>query len=154
MFALTSSKARSFAETRWGRGGTRSYRTNRFGAFYYSCSSHGGYVVAGYTLSAAERANIDKHVAPEKCTWVYDTSTGKTTFLSNPNNMRAQRYRFNPDRQAREFNYPVYYFEEDCDWAVLEKFTDIRRNVWNNEDPDAHEKFIEQVFSRWVENRA
>lgn len=154
MQVLTSAKARSFAETRWGRGGTHSSRTNRRGVYYFGCSGHGGYVVDGYALTEDERLEIIKYVQPEKCLMVYRVSDEKVTFLSNPFTMRTQKYRFNPDYHERVLDYPIYFFEEDCDWAVLEKFTDIRASMGHSVNPDNHEQMVEDTFNRWHGNKA
>lgn len=151
MQVLYSAKARSFAETRWGRGGTKAYRTNRKGVYYFSCSGHGGYVVDGYALTSDELANIDQYVKPEKCLLVYNETTHRIIFLSNPFTMRTQKYRYNPETQILYRDYPIYFFEEDCDWAVLEKFTDIR--AAGHSDPARHEIRIEETFNRWFKDK-
>lgn len=147
MQVLTSAKARSFAETNWGRGGTTSYRTNRRGVYYFSCSGHGGYVVDGYALTEDERAEIDKYVTSHSCTMVFNPSTQRIIFLQNPCTIRTQRYRYNPEVHTIVKDYPIYFFEEDCDWAVLEKFTDIRAK--HTMTPAEREKAINDTFTRW-----
>lgn len=141
---LNSSKARSFAETLWGRGGTNGYRTNRKGAYYYSCSGHGGYVVDAEALTPEERANIDVYVKAEKVFYA-DHANGKNYFLQNPFSVRRQRYHIYPDTVTGYTQ--VYVFEEDCDWAVLEKFTDIRTEGVVN--PEARAAAVEPTFERW-----
>ncbi len=143
---LTSNKARSFAETLWGRGGTNAYRTNRPGAFYYSCSGHGGYVVDGGVLTKEERAEIDKYVSPE--TVLVVTRNGKPYFIQNPSTVRTQRYRVYTD-SVKLRDYPIYFFEEDCDWAVLEKFTNIRAG-----GRDTDPAIINRIFNQWVKRIA
>ena len=142
---LNSGRARSFAETRWGRGGTHSYRTNRHGAYYYSCSGHGGYVVDGLALSEAERAAIDPYVKPENVFFAERPSEG-CYFLQNIDSFRSQRYQ--PYADTVTGKTPIYFFEEDCDWAVLEKFTDIR-SAGHVDTPEHHAATIEATFNRW-----
>lgn len=151
MQVLTSTKARSFAETRWGRGGTHAYRTNRKGVYYFACSGHGGYIVDGNALTPDERQKIDEFVTPESCVMVRLKTNGKVTFLSNPYTIRTQKYRFNPDYHELDMDYPIYFFEEDCDWAVLEKFTDIRAKN-DSVTPERREEIINETFARWFDN--
>ena len=140
---LTANKARTFAETIWGHGGTHSSRTNRHGAFYYGCSGHGGYVVDGGVLTDDERANIDKYINPQKILIVVN-GRGKTTFTQNPFRIKGQRYRYGADSVILR-DYPIYFFEEDCDWSVLEKFTNIRL-LERDTDP----LMIDDIFNRWI----
>jgi len=149
MQVLTSAKARSFAETLWGRGGTTAYRTNRRGAYYFSCSGHGGYVVGGGVLTEAERAEIDKYVKPELTAVAIVNETGKIRFFHNPVSTRRRVSRWYPHTDTIFNEYPIYFFEEDCDWSVLEKFTNIRAGG-KNTDP-AH---IDKIFDTWCKHRA
>jgi len=57
--------ARRIAEAMWGTGGTNATKTNRRGAYYYSCSAHGGYVVSGDCLTEEEKAKLHEYITPE-----------------------------------------------------------------------------------------
>lgn len=140
---ITGSRARTLAETTWGRGGTNSERTNRKGAFYYSCAGHGGYIVDGNALTSDERAVIDQYVKPETVWAIINNETGAIRKTSNPFSTKRFFARYYQNEILVK-DYPIYYFEEDCDWAVLEKFTDIRAGG-RNTDPE----FINKVFDRW-----
>lgn len=124
---LTGSRARNFAETRWGRGGTTASRTNRPGAFYYSCSSHGGYIVDAKALTLDEYHKVQQYVKPEKCLVVVNPK-GKATFFQNPYRMTRARYGYNDQDQIIERK--VFFFEEDSDWAVLEHLTGIAPKLY------------------------
>jgi hypothetical protein len=123
---ITASQARSMAETRWGKGGTHGYRTNRKGAFYYSCAGHGGYVIDGRCLSEAETAVLTEHISMGtnwKALEIYKLSTGKVTKFRGPENYRNARYCAVTETWR---HIPIFFGEEDCDWAVVEHFTTIQ----------------------------
>lgn len=149
---ISGSRARTLAETAWGTGGTHAYRTNRKGAFYYSCSSHGGYIVDGNALTDDERAKIDEYIKPEIVWAIVNNETGKVRKTSNPFSIRCfcARY-YETERLDKE--YPIYFFEEDCVWAILEKFTDIRARG-TNLTPEERDIFIDKVFKTWIEPKA
>lgn len=160
--------ARHIAEMMWGTGGTSSYRTNRRGAYYYSCSSHGGYVVDSRVLSQREIARIDRYIRPdmlrlylayedtghEKLDYViavsYDefynykryTSHTQTPFIRIPKGMRRLGW----------VDHPVYVFEEDVAWSVLELITDIK-TIWRGEISEVlqeeHDIVARETFKRW-----
>lgn len=63
---------RRIAESMWGRDGTTGYRTNRRGAYYYSCAGHGGYIVDADSLTASERSSIEKYIKPSELPLLVD----------------------------------------------------------------------------------
>jgi hypothetical protein len=146
---LSSAKARSFAECNWGYGGTNQVKTTRRGAYYFSCSGHGGYVVDANALSVQEYENIVKYAKPEKC--FVTLVDGEVKFFQNPITTRRQRYKLYQNMEQKTVE--VFFFEEDCDWAILEKFTDIRL-VGGYEDLAKHEEAINGTFTRWHEPKA
>lgn len=112
---ITHSQARSMAEARWGRGGTRSTKTNRTGAFYFSCSGHGGFVIDARCLSAEERARIEKYIAPEQATEVYRVEDNRVVKFRGPDSFRTLKY-YSGSQSTRQVE--IFFAEEDCDWAV------------------------------------
>lgn len=52
---LSRLQARAIAEQQWGDAGQGEVATNREGAYYFSCSSHGGFVIDNQALTGAER---------------------------------------------------------------------------------------------------
>tara|TARA_R110002072_G_scaffold63430_3_gene157831 strand:+ start:2227 stop:2625 length:399 start_codon:yes stop_codon:yes gene_type:complete len=104
------------AETRWGRGGTHGYRTNRRGAFYYSCSSHGGFVIDGRCLTPEETEAFTKHLPLEEADAVV-TPSGKIKSFRGPENWRKQ-LRYYPSLGQKVIQIPIFFAEEDCDWCV------------------------------------
>lgn len=144
MFYLTSSRARSFAETRWGRNGTSVSKTTRKGVFYFSCSGHGGYVVDAERLSKEEYENISKYITPERCL-VNILDNKKIVFWQNPFSYRKQRYC--TSSRHTQIEKEVFFFEEDCDWSILETFTNIRCVGHSHSD---HEAIRTQTFNRWI----
>lgn len=127
-FRFDSSRARNLAESLWGRGGTSALRTNRKGAYFFRCSAHGGYVVDHRALTREERLSIDRHVAPKNVSLLVQTRNDGEYVLAvdNPHTTRV-RYRYDPSLgPVRWHPYPVYAFEEDCAWVILERLTDIR----------------------------
>jgi len=119
---LTSSRARSMAECRWGRGGTNVSRTNTKHAYYFSCSSHGGYIVDGSILTLEQREKIEEYVKPMMVTCVIRGDI--VDLMANPWSSRSQTYRIRGGQQIIE--HPIFVFEKDEDFMVLEKFTPVR----------------------------
>jgi hypothetical protein len=122
------------AETHWGRGGTHGYKTNTRGAFYYSCSGHGGYVIDGRCLTEVEHQALRNHIQMPggyTATEIVDDQTQKVVKFRGPENYRSLRY-YRATQTVRTI--PILFAEEDCDWAVLEFFTDIR--ILGHEDRD------------------
>jgi hypothetical protein len=156
--------ARHIAKLSWGEV-NESYRTNRRGAYYYSCSGHGGYVVDSRCLTPKERAKIDKYTQPYPLRILVqhrDGSGGDVVigvdcreFIScgTKASFRGKAYRYYPSLGAIEWQeLPVYIFEEDCDWAVLEKFTDIRSEGWGKDEVERR-KAINRTFKNWIKER-
>lgn len=159
--------ARHIAELMWGTGGTSATRTNRKGAYYYSCSGHGGYVVDCRALTIEEKEAIWPYcgslVGPHNLhTYLANASDG-TCYVT-----AVQYMDFSCDARVVRSSVPrgmqpvgwakhqVYLFEEDCDWSILETFTDIR-TAWTQEDPErreAHEKAIKESFKSWHSKKA
>ncbi len=154
-FRLTASVARTLAEQNWGTGGTHAYKTNRKGVFYFSCSGHGGYVVNAKALTEQEHQNIEAFVKPDHVSLlVQHLNTGDVVIgVQSPLSVRPRRFRFFPAYGAVEWqDYPFYFFEEDCDWALLEHFTDIRR-VSVHQNLEAHEQAIQRTIEAWFLNK-
>lgn len=128
-FKVTSSMARNIAETMWGRGGTTARKTNRPGVYYYSCASHGGYVVDPRALTEDERKRIDQYIEPEGlevCAMLRNDGSIRVLKYKAPNSRtRSQCSYVMADGDAGFYKYPLYTFEEDLEWAILESQTDI-----------------------------
>ena len=126
---LKHSQAKSIAEGCWGRGGTRSYGTNRPGAFYFTTSSHGGFVIDADCLSEEEKKRLDAYVTPEQCTiYTWERYGKKHAKIMHPYRIRSFK---TPMSAKRETKY-VYLLEEDCDWCLVALFTKIRVKGHNN----------------------
>lgn len=138
---LTSSEARTIAETLWGRGGTHARRCNRKGAYYFSCSGHGGFVIDAATLAPAERDALAPYVKPEKYT-LYTWGTHRRVMF----NGRTRGFRV-PHTAARR-DGQFYVFEEDCEWSLVYVCTSIRAA---SHDPIAAEAEAPRVFWRWYD---
>lgn len=147
---LNSSRARSIAESAWGRGGTISYKTNRKGAYYFSCSGHGGYVVDAEALTEEERALIAPYAKADRC--FYAARNGEVYFFQNPYSTRAGRYYRYSDTETGYAE--IYLFEEDCDWAILEHFTDICHAGRVPPKDMTHKQLAAATFQRWHANAA
>ncbi len=132
---MTHTQARTIAEAAWGRGGTTSYRTNRFGAFYFSCSSHGGFVIDARALSDDQYIAISKYVRPEQAT-AYGGS------LMHP----FRRYRLRTAHPPKPFKF--FMLEEDCDWCLAPLFAGI--NLIHNPFSDDQ---AQRTFDRWISSR-
>jgi hypothetical protein len=117
MSKLTHSAARGMAEAMWGTGGTNSEPTNTPSAFYFSCSGHGGFIIGEDAITPKQQAALAPYITPELCTLYGDK-------LMHPYRRRKISATWREFEQARD--YKVYVFEEDCDWALVHKFTTIR----------------------------
>lgn len=158
--------ARYIAEAMWGSGGTRAQRTNRQGAYYYSCSQHGGYVVDGKALTFEEREKIDAWQGANYLMLLVQKLRGLDGVMDdyvigidyrNVTNiqMRQKRFqRFAWSIDTKWVKYPVYLFEEDIAWCVLELFTDVC-TVYNIEKlPKEHRaECAWNTFDRWYLHR-
>lgn len=157
-FRLDASLARNIAETAWGRGGTDAMRTNRRGVYFFSCSAHGGYVVDGKALTSEEVAKISQYMGErdflnllvgEKTDWAGGKPIVTKYILGyhNPQSIKRKKIRYPSIMvNVRWEKYPVYLFEEDCDWSVLENLTDIR--VLATLKSPTHEQAIKDSF-KW-----
>ncbi len=157
--------ARHIAKLSWGDVNA-GYRTNRRGAYYYSCSGHGGYVVDSRCLSKHERASIDKYTTPYPLRVLVQHRNGKggdviiatdcREFIrcGNKASFRGKSHRYSPSLGPIDWQeIPVYCFEEDCDWAILEKFTDIRSEYLRGKDEVEYKKAINKTFNAWCKRR-
>ena len=138
---MNHSEARTIAEAMWGTGGTQSRKTNRHGAFYFSCSGHGGFVIDALAFTAAERKALEPWAKPEP----YELYIwGKHRRLWHP--LRRLTLKFS--QLARPTKGLYYVFEEDCDWALVWVYTKIRDkgHTWTDEKVEAYAK---EVHARW-----
>jgi hypothetical protein len=149
--------ARRIAELLWGTGGTNAVRTNRFGVYYYSCSGHGGYVVDSRSLSDEEKREINKFTEPENLHLLVQNINGIDCVIgvnmANFSHICKQRFRFSHRYPEPDWvDLKVYLFEEDCDWSILEKLTDIRllnNNGGKECSEEEHNQQIEKAFT-WL----
>lgn len=115
---LTSALARATAEARWGRGGTTAYKTNRKGAYYFSCAGHGGFVISAKTLSPTEYKEISKYVTPEVMT-VYVANEDNSVLLAfHPFRLKSGKLPYAGPMGHRVEKEEVFLLEEDCAWSL------------------------------------
>jgi hypothetical protein len=113
----------------WGPGGTTAHRTNRTGAFYFSCSGHGGYVIDDRALTDAERDQLTAAGFKADACWGVRGQDGSIVKVRHPHSevQHPRKVTFYPGRGEYQDNaIPVWVFEEDCDWAAVYVFTGIR----------------------------
>jgi len=147
---LTSARAHAIAASNWGSVNTTYKTTGGKGVYYFSCASHGGYIVDGHALTPEQRENIDQHIKPYLVYVVLDRDTGLVKKFQNPFSFKGMRY---SRSDALVADHPLYVFEEDCAWSLLEKFTPIRRTD-AYKDLDGHEEAIESSFNSWYANKS
>ncbi|WP_454287224.1 hypothetical protein [Rhizobium arsenicireducens] len=138
---LNHSQARSIAEARWGRGGTNSEPTTRRGAFYFSCSGHGGFVIDARALTPEERAAIEPYVSfdtAKSYTW------GRHQVLMHP--YRTTGAKVALDAVTEQFDFLL--LEEDCDWCLAYVFTGIRHR-----NKPAKGEYAQRTFDQWIKPR-
>lgn len=147
---LRHSEARRIAEAMWGSGGTSAYRTNRRGAYYFSCAGHGGYIVDAAALGALEKQAIAPYYGSPEPWTRYVWANGKRSAFEHPNRQKRGSYRI--DSTSYTVTGTYYVFEEDCDWAILEKLTPIRA-WWKDAQGNRcgpSEEYRDQIFARYA----
>jgi hypothetical protein len=119
---------RNLAESQWGTGGTKAYKTNRKGTYYYSCSGHGGYVVPATALTDLEIQALKPYTSPINVPTLMgpDGICYGVDYQANAQYSSGRSRRYQCARGSQWIDVPVYLFEEDCDWSILEVFTSIR----------------------------
>ena len=151
---------RNVAENMWGRGGTTAYKTNRKGAYYYSCSGHGGYIVPLSSLTEQEIAAIESSglvkqdsqpvlMGPDGVCYGVDYGYN-ATYCSG----RTRKFYCKPGSQWQDVKF--YAFEEDCDWAVLETLTSVRvvkGSTMNEQDRLEHARKTVERLKEWRDRR-
>lgn len=149
---------RAIAEAMWGTGGTNATRTNRRGAYYYSCSAHGGYVVSLKALTEEEKALLNQYTETMKIqALVQHRTDGDYVIAVSLSTMQRyigknrKQFRYTPHLGKVEWvDIEFYAFEEDCDWAILEKLTDIRANGSSTISDTERQEIIDRTFSQWA----
>jgi len=146
---------RQVAEATWGTGGTHSIKTNRKRAYYYSCSAHGGYVIPESTLTTKEKELIKEYYSPEQIQLLIqhridgDYVIGVSLANIHRYVKRTKNFKYIPHLGTAEWiDHDVYLFEEDCDWAILEKLTDIRHN--SSMETEKRQEIIDNTFKTWA----
>jgi len=145
--------ARLIAEKMWGTGGTRAYKTNRKGAYYYSCAGHGGYIVKSEALSETEKENVKKYWGGGYVLYLLTDQDTREVYgvdyahVPASNVKRSNKgFKVKLGAHVKWEKYIFYVFEEDCDWSILEKFTDVRLK-----DNPSTEEQIESSFNSILE---
>lgn len=151
MKLLSHAQARYLAESLWGPGGTTAYRTNRRGAFYFSCSGHGGYVIDDRALTDEERKQlISNGFGPDTCWGVRDKDNNIIKVRHPYSEVRNPRdVTYIPSRGEKyDTNIPIWIFEEDCDWAAVQVYTSIRSAGFSLPDEELTEMALGSL-ARW-----
>lgn len=148
--------ARAIAEAMWGTGGTNAAKTNRKFTYYYSCSAHGGYVIPTYALTDEEKAKLNEYTTPISFQLlIQHRREGDFVIGVSLTNIqrccgRNKGFRYNPSLGPCEWqDYEFYAFEEDCDWAILEKLTNIRASG-STVSEEKRQEIIDSTFNRWA----
>jgi hypothetical protein len=126
---LKRGQAKGMAESMWGSGGTTARQTNRAGAFYFSCSGHGGFVIDDLALSERERELLtEAGFSADQC-WGVRAASGQIKTIRHPHSQvpRSRPVTYVPGLgEYPDHAIPVWTFEEDCDWAAVYGLTGIR----------------------------
>lgn len=104
---LKANEARSIATALWGKINV-SYRTNKIGAYYFSCEGHGGFVVSAELLDCAPW--ITKYQEKETAKRYIG---GKKETLMHPYRTKSTRMLWHTVKTVEFF-----VFEEDCAYAL------------------------------------
>ncbi|RUU78233.1 hypothetical protein [Mesorhizobium sp. M7A.F.Ca.MR.362.00.0.0] len=137
---LIHSQARSIAEALWGTGGTHSARTNRAGAFYFSCSGHGGFVIDARCLAHDEYARLCKHAEPEQA-----QDYGKAIMHS----YRKRSFKVTPTQLANMQDFEFFLLEEDCAWCLAPLMAGI-----HTLDGYTTCEVAQKTFDQWIKKEA
>lgn len=151
---LSHSQARGLAESIWGPRGTTAYRTNRIGAFYFSCSGHGGFVIDDRALTSQERELLTAAgFTADSCRGARD-ATGRIVTIRHRDSQarRPRAVTYHPGRgEHADQSIPVWTFEEDAEWAAVYVLTGIRTpGAWNGRRTEAEIlDAARQCLARW-----
>jgi len=151
--------ARNVAEKMWGTGGTNAYGTNRKGAYYYSCSGHGGYVIKKEAFTEQELEDVSKYAKPNFINLLTNKETGEvygtdyTPVQRCLTGRERRRFRYPAGAPVEWRPYEFFVFEEDCDWAIVEVLTDIRSGGFENLTEEKRKEFATQSFNKWQLNK-
>ena len=75
-------------------------------------------------MSEGERELLQKHA--DEYTYTYIVQGKKVLKKASELTTRRVRYSYNPDNGPIEkIELPLWFFEEDCDWAYLELYTGV-----------------------------
>lgn len=141
---LTSSLARQTAEASWGRGGTTAYKTNRKGAYYFSCAGHGGFVISAKALTSAEYEAISKYVTPEVLT-AYVANEDNTVLLAfHPFRLKSGKLPYAGPMGHRVEKEEIFMLEEDCAWSLAVILAGITT-------PDMTKEAAIETFYNWYD---
>jgi hypothetical protein len=123
---------RNIAESLWGTGGTSAYRTNTKGAYYYSCSGHGGFIIDGRILNDFQKEKLDKYGSKGKAT-IFKDNLGEIRAFHHPWKRTSTHYSYS----WTEEEFDIYVLEEDCDWCLAYMFTPIRvKSAFNHTEEE------------------
>ena len=146
---INHSIARSMAESLWGTGGTRAYRTNRRGAYYFTCSGHGGWIVDADALTEAEKRAIQPYSDPYYGTMhIFKGWDGKERRKLA---WQGQRGAFKAPYHAEKQAKTIHVFEEDCAWSILHLLTGLRlcdASLSEEEQLKQAEKLFEHFYKK------
>jgi len=142
MSFLTHAQARQMAESKWGSGGTHSEKTTEPGAFYFSCSGHGGFILDGRALPGQARESLKQFIQPEIVEH-YFTQCGKLVAFNWPDRRRNRKI----PADCYKVQFEVFVLEEDCDWCLAYMFTPVR---FKQEQGDAMGK-AKETFWNWFD---
>jgi hypothetical protein len=154
-----SINTRQIAESLWEEGGTQRLKTNRKGVSFYCCSGHGGYIVLEKHLKPEEIEKIKKYVIPQNINLLVqhredgDYCIAISMYSFSQSCKSPRRFWHDPYKgKVKWVNMPVYTFEEDCEWCILEKFTDIKLNKYPITESERLE-CIENTFQTYFANK-
>jgi len=136
---LTHSKARSMAGSLWGAHGTTSRRTGHSGAFYFSCSGHGGFIIDDRAFDDEARRRLATYAKPHEACELYNPGRNEVIAIQNPFMTRSRTMRCPSGTVVRTAR--IWIFEEDCDWCLPVVFAGI---TFRGLDP----RFALEAFAR------
>lgn len=159
-FMVKSSIARRIAKARWSEIND-SIKTNRKYVYYYSCAGHGGYVLDPKALTDEEReeiSGVEDGISTSSLLLFVQHRTDGTYILKTSTYYLSKIVGSQPigradlsKGDAEWIEYPVYLFEEDCAWSVLEYFTDVRLVDVNTPDDERIKETVENWYPQYFD---
>ena len=137
---LTHPQARAIAKSQWGAVNASVKVLTHRGAFYFSCASHGGFVIDARTFTEEQRKRLEEFATIEIATTHRSPKDG--TVFNHPYRQRAARVasRWPVD------TIPFFLFEEDQAWCLPVHLCGLRLAGMSEADIESARETWERLY--------